>query len=151
MSLYVPRPPSAGSVLILTGMSRAKDCEIATELEQLAAFRNAKGSKASVFVDRQTNIPLPIMAEAPRPAAPALRLDRDGDVVMGGVNALSAVMDSVHGYRRRSPDFRFESRRSAGAVGGGASAIIESGMLVCLSTKTEAFGQEESGHCSDSV
>ncbi|KAG6063371.1 hypothetical protein E4U32_001281 [Claviceps aff. humidiphila group G2b] len=77
-------------------MSTAKDCEIATELEQLAAFRNAKGSKASVFVDRQTNIPLPIMAEAPRPAAPALRLDRDGDTVMGGVNALSAVMGSVN-------------------------------------------------------
>ncbi|CCE31587.1 uncharacterized protein CPUR_05440 [Claviceps purpurea 20.1] len=67
--------------------------ELATEVEQLVAFRNAKGSKVSVFVDRQTNVPLPTVTEAPRPAAPAPRFDRDGDTVMSGVNALSAATD----------------------------------------------------------
>ncbi|KAG6050517.1 hypothetical protein E4U17_006462 [Claviceps sp. LM77 group G4] len=67
--------------------------ELATELEQLAAFRNARGllSKVSVFVDRQTNVPLPTMAEAPRSAVPAPRLDHDGDTV---VAAQISVLES---------------------------------------------------------
>ncbi|KAG5969702.1 hypothetical protein E4U58_001134 [Claviceps cyperi] len=65
--------------------------ELATELEQLPAFRTAKGSKVSVHVDRQTGVPLPTMAEASRPAAPAPCLDRDGDTVMSGVHAMATA------------------------------------------------------------
>ncbi|KAG6261541.1 hypothetical protein E4U48_007702 [Claviceps purpurea] len=62
-----------------------------------------KGSKTSLYVDVHsisTYVTLsgaPVSAQAPSPAPasslPAPRMDRDGDTVMGGVNAMSTATD----------------------------------------------------------
>ncbi|CCE29272.1 uncharacterized protein CPUR_02965 [Claviceps purpurea 20.1] len=77
--------------------------ELATERELLPAFRTTKGSKTSLYVDVHsisTYVTLsgaPVSAQAPSPAPasslPAPRMDRDGDTVMGGVNAMSTATD----------------------------------------------------------
>ncbi|KAG6146485.1 hypothetical protein E4U28_000498 [Claviceps purpurea] len=64
-----------------------------------------KGSKTSLYVDVHsisTYVTLsgaPVSAQAPSPAPasslPASRMDRDGDTVMGGVNAMSTATDVV--------------------------------------------------------
>lgn len=39
-------------------------------------------------------MPLPAALDAPAPTAPAPRMDRDGDTIMSGVNALSSTKDA---------------------------------------------------------
>ncbi|KAG5913082.1 hypothetical protein E4U61_007420 [Claviceps capensis] len=67
---------------------------LATELEQLPSFVNAKGSKVSLYVNRR-GAPLPMAygAKPPVPSTPVPRVDPDGDTVMGGVNAISTTTD----------------------------------------------------------
>jgi len=60
------------------------------DIEKLPRFINAKGSKVSQFADSQTGVVLPAATEVPaRPATD--RVDRDGDITMGGVNAFATT------------------------------------------------------------